>query len=177
MHSGAGANCVHCISTLRNTKQDKTGLLNHEKDERPAWIIKAEEKGKKRKALIRWNCSKLRTHPSWRWKGQTGETNCTLSCWLRFFTWVYQQSRTVPATSALMILSSQKVFPGMEEAVVFLSLEGMSCPSEPAQVILIVLWSVMWKIQQRESACCHFPAKGKGLKDRAASTCSMGVMG
>lgn len=47
-------------------KQYETGLLSDEKDEPPARVIKAEEKGKrkKKKALIRRNCSKLRTHPS-----------------------------------------------------------------------------------------------------------------
>lgn len=57
---------MNFISTLRNMKQYETGLLSDEKDEPPARVIKAEEKGKrkKKKALIRRNCSKLRTHPS-----------------------------------------------------------------------------------------------------------------
>lgn len=45
---------------------------------------------------------------------------------------MYQQTRTVLTTSELLVLQSQKVFPGMEEVVVFLSLEGMSCLAEPA---------------------------------------------
>jgi len=45
---------------------------------------------------------------------------------------VCQQTRTVSTTSELLALQSQKVFPRMEEVVVFLSLEGMSCLAEPA---------------------------------------------
>ena len=76
--------------------------------------------------------SKLRTHPSWRCEGGTEETSRTLSYWLTFSTEVYQQARTVSTTSELLVLQSQKVFPGVEEVVVFLSLEGMSCLAEPA---------------------------------------------
>lgn len=43
--------------------------------------------------------------------------------------------------------------------------------------ILIVLWSVMWKIHQRESEYYHFPAKGRGLQIEAANTHSVCVMG
>lgn len=34
--------------------------------------------------------------------------------------------------SELLVLQSQKVFPGVEEVVVFFSLEGMSCLADPA---------------------------------------------
>lgn len=49
-----------------------------------------------------------------------------------FTTEVYQQTRTVSATSELLVWQSLKVFPWLEEVVVFLSLEGMSCLSELA---------------------------------------------
>lgn len=49
-----------------------------------------------------------------------------------FSTGVYQQTRTVSTTSELLLSLSQKVFPGMGEAVVFPSLEGMSGPAAPA---------------------------------------------
>lgn len=45
--------------------------------------------------------------------------------------WSVLANQNSLTTSELLVLQSQKVFPGMEEVVVFLFLEEMSCLTEP----------------------------------------------
>lgn len=75
--------------------------------------------------------SKLRTHPSWRCEEGTEETSWSLSCWFDVLHWSVSANQNRLTTSELLVLQSQKVFPGMEEVVVFLPLEEMSCLAEP----------------------------------------------
>lgn len=46
--------------------------------------------------------------------------------------WEASANQNHLVTFELLVLQSQKVFPGIEEVVVFFPLEGMSCSSEPA---------------------------------------------
>lgn len=76
--------------------------------------------------------SQLRTHPSWRCEGGTAEPSPALSCCSMLSPEGHQQATTISLHLSCWFCSHKRFFQGVEEVVVFFSVEGMSCSADPA---------------------------------------------